>query len=250
MNKLIIIGSAFLLSAFFYSTSYGKASPIKILPLGDSITCASKYKVSYRYPLWKMLVDAGKKVEFVGSQIQKGNGGREWATYKNLPFPAKNEGHSGWRADQILNGLRNGEKGLSKWLKSSNPDIVLLHLGTNDTHQKQTPESTRDDIHEIIKMLRNKNPRIKIILAQIIPVSTIPTVPRLNKLLSQLVKSVNKSDSPVISVDMYTGFNIDTDMQKDKMHPNAKGEIKMAKRWFKALMTKQMLVDNNSLLSR
>ena len=236
-NKLMLVSGILLLS-FFNGTN---ASPIKILPLGDSITCASKYKVSYRYPLWKMLVDAGEKVEFVGSQTLKGNGSREWDTYKNLPFPAKNEGHSGWRADQILNGLRNGEKGLSKWLESSNPDIVLLHLGTNDTHQKQTPESTRDDIHEIIKMLRDKNPRIKIVLAQIIPVSTIPTVPYLNKLLAQLADTVSEPNSPVISVDMHTGFNINTDMQKDKIHPNAKGEIKMAQHWFKALMTTQML---------
>jgi len=107
----------FILSFTFpllgYADQVVKQPLIKILPLGDSITCASKYKVSYRYPLWKHLVDANKKVEFVGSQFSKGNGGRvSWETYKDLPFTPANECHSGWRADQILNGLENGkEKG-------------------------------------------------------------------------------------------------------------------------------------------
>lgn len=216
---------------------------IKILPLGDSITCASKYKLSYRYPLWKHLVDANKQVEFVGSQIHKGNGGRvSWETYKDLPFTPANEGHSGWRADQILNGLENGkEKGLSTWLSGYNPDIALIHLGTNDMYQKQTPESTRDEIEQIIAKLRGNNPEIKVLLARVVPMRTDASISRLNKLLAELALKLNLPNSPVASVDMYTGFNIETDMQKDKIHPNASGEEKMAKRWFDALIKHNML---------
>jgi len=214
---------------------------VKILPLGDSITCASKYKVSYRYPLWKQLIDAGGKIQYVGSQTEKGNGGREWDAYKNTLFPPANEGHSGWRADQILHGLKSGEKGLSNWLVNYKPDIVLIHLGTNDLYQKQTPESTRDDIHNIINKLRSKNPRIKILLAEIIPLRKNTAVIRLNQLLAKLAKEINQPSSPVISVDMYSGFNLQTDMQKDRIHPNTNGEIKMAQQWFKALMNQKML---------
>ncbi len=216
--------------------------PIKILPLGDSITCASKYKLSYRYPLWKHLVDAGKQVEFVGSQTKKGNGGRvDWKAYKGLPFTPANEGHSGWRADQVLNGLENGEMGLSSWITNYRPDIALIHLGTNDIHQKQTPDSTRDDIEQIILKLRKKNPNIKVLLARVIPMQTNPNIIRLNQLIAQLAVKLNKPNSAVVSVDMFTGFNLDTDMQKDKIHPNAKGEEKMAKRWFDALIQHKML---------
>ncbi len=219
------------------------ADSIKILPLGDSITSASKYKVSYRYPLWKHLVDAGKQVEFIGSQTGNvGNGGRvNWDQYKGLSFTPANEGHSGWRADQILNGLENGEKGLATWLVNYRPDIALIHLGTNDMYQKQTPESTRDEIEQIIIKLRTKNPAIKIVLAEIIPMGTDASIARLNHLLVQLAIKLNQANSPVISVDMYTGFNLNTDMQKDKVHPNAMGEKKMAKRWFNALMSPKML---------
>jgi len=245
---LFVCASAlFLMSC----SSNSVAKPIKILPLGDSITCASKYKVSYRYPLWKHLVDAGKQVEFIGTQAEKGNGGRvTWETYKNSVFPPANEGHSGWRADQILNGLENKkEKGLSTWLSGYQPDIALIHLGTNDMYQKQTPESTRDEIEQIIVKLRANNPAVKIVLAQVIPMRTDASIPRLNQLLAQLAQKLNQPNSPVMVVDMYSGFNLNTDMQKDKIHPNANGEKKMAERWFNALMSPQMLGNRQSELA-
>jgi hypothetical protein len=232
----------FLIMALYFPISSCADTPrVKILPLGDSITCASKYKQSYRYPLWQHLVDANKQVEFIGSQTQKGNNGRVWKTYKGKRFPAANEGHSGWRADQILNGLENGEPGMDKWIATYRPDIALIHLGTNDVHQHQTPESTRDDIEQIIIKLRARNPKIKVLLAKIIPMKTSPLVPRLNQLLAKLAIKLNKPYSPVVSVDMYSGFSINTDMQKDQIHPNANGEKKMAKRWFDALIRSRFI---------
>ncbi len=234
-----------ILSGLYLSTSCSAETNkvVKILPLGDSITCASKYKVSYRYPLWKKLVDANKKVVFIGSKKgADGNFGRtQWDSYKGLAFPTANECHSGWRTDQVLNGLPNGEKGMDQWLKAYQADIALVHLGTNDVYQHQSPASTRDEIEQVIAKLRNNNPKIKIILARIIPMKTDKHVVQLNQLIAKLARKLNKPESPVISVDMYRGFSINTDMQKDQIHPNAKGEFIMAQRWFNALMKPEML---------
>jgi len=240
-----IINLLLILSLYLPFSSYADNTPLKILPLGDSITCASKYKTSYRYPLWKQLIDIGKPIEFIGSQTQEGNGGRVWATYKDQPFPAANEGHSGWRADQVLNGVNATVKGLTTWITHYKPDIALIHLGTNDMYQAQTPESTRDDIKQIILILRKKNPHIKVLLAKIIPLP-LPkgkNIPHLNQLLAQLATQLNQSNSPVVSVDMYSGFNLDTDMQHDHIHPNVTGEEKMAQRWFNALTSHKMLAN-------
>jgi len=217
-------------------SSFSQPNTIKILPLGDSITCASLYKLSYRYPLWKHLIDAEKKVEFIGSQKQKSNGYRKWDNYKNHKFSEANECHSGWRADRIL--YKNA---LPQWLKTYRPDIALIHLGTNDMYQNQTPVSTVAEIKQIIQALRANNPRIKILLAQIIPLYTNPLVPRLNQLIAELTKTITTPQSPVVVVDMYSGFSISKYMQKDKIHPNAKGEERMAKRWFDALIKNNFL---------
>jgi acyl-CoA thioesterase-1 len=42
-------------------------------------------------------------------------------------------------------------------------------------------------------------------------------------------------ESPVILVDQYTGFNAATDTY-DGIHPNARGEAKMAQKWFDAIL--------------
>ena len=49
--------------------------PIKIMPVGDSITAGEHYgyppvpeRTGYRKALYQMLVEAGYKVDFVGSQ--------------------------------------------------------------------------------------------------------------------------------------------------------------------------------------
>ncbi|HIO92542.1 MAG TPA: cellulose-binding protein [Leucothrix mucor] len=232
-----IITAVLILFLSLSISSFAKPKAIKILPLGDSITCASPYKLSYRYPLWKHLVDAEKNIEFIGSQKQKSNGYRKWENYKNHKFSEANECHSGWRADRILHRA----SGIDQWLKTYTPDIALIHLGTNDMYQNQTPVSTVDEIKKIITKLRGKNPRIKILVAKIIPLYTNPLVPRLNQLISELTKTITTSQSPVAIVDMYSGFSISTYMQKDKIHPNAKGEELMAKRWFDALMKNNFL---------
>ena len=39
----------------------------RIIPLGNSITQAEINRASFRYPLWKKLVDSNIKFDFVGS---------------------------------------------------------------------------------------------------------------------------------------------------------------------------------------
>ena len=43
---------------------------------------------------------------------------------------------------------------LSEWIRGNVPDIVLLHIGTNDLSQEQSVDSTVKDIGGIIDALR------------------------------------------------------------------------------------------------
>jgi len=245
IRKYLLTG---LLTALLLLVSIGAAHAqqprVKILPLGDSISAASKYKVSYRYPLWQKLVDAGYNVEFVGSQTTEGKIVRSWDAYKGKPFPSANEAHSGFRTDQVLNGIPKYTVGLNGWIRKYVPDIALIHLGTNDLYQKQTPESTRDELQGIVLKLRQRNPRIKVLLAQIVPLPTKHStqVPRYNQLVAQLARKLDQPNSPVMAVDMFTGYSIATDMYAhDPIHPSPAGEQKLADRWFKALMNPRYL---------
>ena len=103
---------------------------IRIMPLGDSITVGNlsgavpddnDHHIAYRLALWNKLVAAGYDVaglDFVGS-LQSGG-------LTLLPDP-DHEGHIGWEADQIEGIVYNR-------LVANPPDIILLHIGTNDIH--------------------------------------------------------------------------------------------------------------------
>ena len=47
--------------------------------------------------------------------------------------------------------------------------------------------------------------------------------------------NMNTGGSPGVSVDHHSGFDTKTDLSRDRIHPNARGEEKMARRWFAAL---------------
>jgi lysophospholipase L1-like esterase len=194
---------------------------VKIMPLGDSITESSKGLNSYRYYLWHMLLEKGYQVDFVGSKHGVGNG-----PPGNPDFDMDHEGHAGWRADEILNHIQ-------AWAAAVSPDVVLLHIGTNDVCQRQSVVSTVTDIGSIIDVLRTVNPRIRILLAQLINSSNCPPA-ALNAKFPALVADKDRADSPIVLVDQYGGFDPPT-MTYDGTHPNAEGDSRMADRWFEKL---------------
>ena len=192
------------------------------MPLGDSITESITGLNSYRYFLWHLLIDHGYHVDFVGSRHGVGNG-----PPANPDFDMDHEGHSGWRADEILDRIQT-------WARAASPDFVLLHIGTNDLWQGQTVGSTVTDIGDIVDVLRTVNPHIGIVLAQLIPTSADFGIPALNAELPALAAKKNQPASPIVLVDQYRGFDPAT-MTYDGTHPTDSGNSRMADRWFEKL---------------
>jgi lysophospholipase L1-like esterase len=203
----------------------------RIMPLGDSITQADINHNSYRRPLWRMLQAANMEVDFVGSLTE------HFLPRMNLPpdpdFDLNHEGHAGLRADEILARL-------PAWAAAAQPDIVLLHVGTNDVMQGQGNRQTRNEISQIIDVLRSVNPSVVVLVAQLIPhdiplMFNTPSVDGLNALIPQMVQDKTTALSPVILVDMHSGFNVQKDLDPDRIHPSVSGEALMAAHWFDAL---------------
>ncbi len=195
-------------------------TPLRIMLLGDSITQGDTN--SYRRPLWIALGEAGMSVDFVGSMSREYSGGNDTNDYD-----ADHEGHWGWRADQVLGRI-------DQWAAQASPDIVLMHLGTNDIGGGQDIDETIDEIDQIIKRMRAHNPRVHVLLAAIIPVAHYAAtirIERFNAGLAELAKAKDTSTSRVILVDHFTGFDALQDTY-DGIHPNDGGNEKMANRWF------------------
>jgi acyl-CoA thioesterase-1 len=196
---------------------------VRIMPLGDSIT--QGYSASYRRSLWLALREAGKKVDFVGTMDSHYAGGPGPGDYD-----VDHEGHWGWTADEVL--ARIGD-----WVARSDPDIVLLHLGTNDIGGGQDPGGTVKEIAGIIIRIRAHNPGIHVLLASIIPVdheAANARVRQFNAALGELVQSLDSGSSRVLLVDQFEGFDAGLDTY-DGLHPNAGGIQKMTAKWLPAL---------------
>lgn len=209
---------------------------ITILPLGDSITQADNTHLSYRYNLWTKLIDDGRLFNLVGSMDNNFGGNPPWPPYLNQNFDQDHEGHYGWRADEILNGV-NGQGSLSEWLANYTPDVVLIHIGTNDVFHGQSTQSSVAEIEAIIDTLRADNRYVTIFLAKLIPIDSDtynPGIVELNAKIYKIAIRKRSANSPVKVIDQYSGFDAAVDTY-DGVHPNASGEEKMAQKWYDAI---------------
>ncbi len=207
---------------------------VRILPLGDSMTKGSTQTPAeashptYRYWLWQQL--QGRDADFVGS----------W-TAPNFAydFDQDNEGHGGYMTGGILNGVADdpGQGKLSIWLAKYQFDVALVMLGTNDVlNGVPTAESARN-LEAIIAQLRARNQNAVILLAKIPPTSIPrPGIEALNAAIPGVAARTSTSQSPVVVVDMYTGYDGVADNQAPLgIHPAESGEKKIAARWYAAL---------------
>jgi lysophospholipase L1-like esterase len=176
----------------------------KIMPLGDSITQGTIAFNSYRRPLWHSLDGAGYIVDFVGSLFLNAESNQP----PNPDFDQDHEGHQNWSADEVLTQVLD-------WGLNAQPDIVLLHLGTTDITRGESTTSTLNELSAIIDALRQANPNVTILLAQIIPIANAnhnAQVLDLNAQILLLGNSKSTTQSPVIVVDHYTEFDALTDI--------------------------------------
>ena len=221
---------AVLVLMFIYVDSVN-CQTLKILPLGNSITQSFPDQYSYRYYLWVKLLDEGIDFDYVGTLTDNIGGSPNWPMHMGQNFDQDHEGHVGYKANDLAFGL-------PLWMLFYDPpDIALLHIGTNDVRDDESNESTIQDIKDIITVLRDDNPNVIILLAQIVP-TTITNDDALFRELNEMIPSIAfdmyDANSPIYIVDQYNAINTSTDL-RDFLHPNDSGEEKMAQRWFHAI---------------
>ena len=83
------------------------------------------------------------------------------------------------------------------------------------------------------------------LLARVIPTAKgereAAAVEQLASLIPGIIDEITTEASPVILVDMFEGFDVN-ELTYDGVHPNEKGEMEMADRWFEAIMAALPLV--------
>lgn len=200
----------------------GPFGKVKIMPLGDSITYGEHSSTGggYRLPLWNELTARGANISFVGS-MRNGPPG----------FDAENEGHRGWEIDQITSNVVN-------WLIAYRPDIILLHIGTNDIIKNDNPVQAPARLSRLIDQITITLPDAMLIVAQIIPLVRTAKlnaeVIAYNAVIPNIVQAKLALGKHVRYVDMYDA--VPASLLPDGIHPNDTGYALMAKMWLRALL--------------
>ena len=114
------------------------------MAVGDSITHGVRGQQSYRKPMNDLLAQATCDFQFVGSQIN---------TSPPSDFVSPHEGYTVHRADDFLTGRSDeagDNRGIASAMALSNPDVVILHIGTNDARLGQNNSETVAEIDQIV----------------------------------------------------------------------------------------------------
>lgn len=200
------------------NTTSPATTPLRILPLGNSITFGylSSDGNGYRKSLFDNLAANGTSVTMVGS-VQAGN-----------MTDNHNEGHPGAIITEIAT--------FANLSLSTRPNVILLMAGTNDMAQSLKVSDATRRLGVLIDQCYAACPDAVIIVAQLTPAASNVTqgnVDIFNPTIPDLVASrvSNGTKALVVNMEDY----VTTDDLVDGLHPTDAGYVKMATGWLAGL---------------
>ena len=193
-----------IMLAFYCLQAQEKSTQKQILFLGNSITAGLGLSVEQAYPaLIQVKIDSLK-----------------------LNFKVINAGLSG---ETTSGGLRRVD-----WLLNNPVDILFLALGANDGLRGIPLDLSKENLKNIIKKVRKKNPQVKIILAGMqIPPNLGPDY---TKGFKQMFIDIARSEKVKLLNFLLEGVGGNPELnQGDGIHPNQQGHKIIADNVWKTL---------------
>ena len=133
-----------------------------------------------------------------------------------------------------------GDRAVVPWrvgglVAQAQPDVVLVHLGTNDVLAGQSASGIAAELGGVIDAIRAGKPDAHILLAKIIPAAPDPSgTAALNRLIDGVASGRSSATSPIAVVNQASGYS--TGDNYDGVHPNVSGESKLGNRWADAVL--------------
>jgi lysophospholipase L1-like esterase len=187
--------------------------------------------------LFAAAVAAGQKLTFTGSMS---NGP---TMVSGQTFPRRHEGHSGWGIARVT-PFSGNSAGIATLIPNPAfssasggvPEIILLHIGTNDA-TNFTAAQMQTDLRGVLDKIFAGAPNALVVLARIIPIGydvNNAVVRTYNQALPGIVQDVAATGKHIQLVDMNMGFSASM-FASDNIHPNTSGYKLMAERWHAAI---------------
>jgi len=223
-------------AVFEQITVFLPSRPVRIVPVGDSITQGRGTVVktySWRYPLYNLFLNDNLPVDTLGSLKIGFNGDPPWTNYYGNPFDRDHEGHWGWTPANISNYIAG-------WMAAypAAGDIVLLLLGTNASSEPNAIQLAVDSHRYMIETARRNKPHVVIIIG--LPFQEWAPFPAMRQAYNDLAAEMSRPWSPVVTVDHSRGWVSNPGFPGthtvDWVHPNTTGDYKLALNWFGSIV--------------
>jgi len=193
--------------------------PIRILPLGDSITYGYAVPGGYRLPLFQLLTNAGYSADFTGTQTENGAA--------DLP-DSHHEGHPGW----TIRGINAIAPDVMA--STDDPDVILLLIGVNDYNQNDDIANARTRLQGLVEDLATNRPYAKIIVANLLATTLQPQDAEIQTTFNPFVPTIAANEQALGRQVYFDDLRsaLTTNDLADGLHPNQIGYNKMATNWF------------------
>lgn len=217
-NTVLLIIVSFLLVLPSMAASKPKGEKVKVACVGNSVT--------YGYGLKDREHDAYpvRLQQMLGAE-----------------YDVRNFGHSG--ATLLTHG-HNPYVKLPEYKAALDfrPDIVVIHLGLNDTDPRNWPiygDEFIADYHSLIQSFREVNPKARIWICLMTPIfhdhPRFDSGTRLwHEMIQQRIRQI-AATTDVGLIDLYSPLHIHPNLFPDALHPDPKGAFIMAQTIYKSL---------------
>lgn len=215
---------------------------IRIMPAGDSITFGMGDTGGYRKYLDYFLKEKGyTNFDFVGPE------GKNSASFnyngKSVTYDDNHAGYSGYTIIKQQGGYGGGLYDVLKEtdaVKKTQPNIILLIIGTNDMNYNHTESELEKDLHTLLDFMIADMPSDGMIFLSTIPElgggmfmgggDKTAQIASYNDLVKKVANEYNSNGKQVTFADIHGCLNGTADLG-DGVHPNAVGYEKMGKYW-------------------
>jgi lysophospholipase L1-like esterase len=227
-------------------TNFSVSTPMKVMPVGDSITDDCSVNGAWRAPLQPLLETNGFPFTFVGRQSSSPSTGFS---------KVRHEGYCGavvappgvFGAHQYADVYNYLQRIVPDAFTNSPVDAMLILIGANDIGRGRDPyQVATNDMATLLDIIFSNAPTANVILAKAMTLLSgtagglfygayATNVPIYNATLQKLVNQRHAAGQNVFLADMFSAVDFSTMFMVDHVHPNALGLQAIAKEWLARL---------------
>ncbi|WP_033352905.1 GDSL-type esterase/lipase family protein [Nocardiopsis xinjiangensis] len=210
---------------------------LRVMPVGDALTQGSSGDHTWRYHLWSHLEESGVDFSFVGprdgmySLEEEAHGDH---SYAEPDFDTDHAARWGQSVDDMADGI-------AEVASEHEPHYLLVMAGSEDLLSGDDPDQVLEGIGETVSTVRVALEKARFVVGELPHAegtgddeAVNARIDRFNMGLVDLAEQLSSEASPVVVAQVAQDYAPEYDSW-DEVHPNTRGEVKIAAAFADAL---------------